>query len=218
MFQGYQVADWGFVVIMSMIHGRLRRTVATLLVFVAMSLAGAACGGGGDDEEADLPSSSALSTTTTTESTTTTLNETDQKIEAAKAGWLAYAEAATRAAAEPVMPHLPEMQAAMTGDFQIEITGNLEEMQARGEAARVPANTQRSMDFLDARLQPDGSVQLTVCEVNDDVVYNIATGAIVNDRVATATVDVTMVLDAGSWKVSAAPYRNLHEGAGTCAG
>jgi hypothetical protein len=199
---------------MSIVRGRPRRIVATLLVFVAISLAVAACGGG-DDDEADPPSTSDP-TTTTTAQPTTTLSETDQKIEAAKAGWLAYAEAVTRATAEPVMPHLPEMQAAMTGDFQIEITGNLEEMQARGQAARVPANTQRSMDFLDAKLQADGSVQLTVCEVNDDVVYEVATGAVVNDRVATATVDVTMVLDAGTWKVSAAPYRNLREGAVAC--
>src|SRR5262245_25350032 len=133
MFQGHQVADWGFVVIMSMIHGRLRRTVATLLVFVAISLAGAACGGG-DDDEADPPSTTAPPTTTTTEPTTTTLSETDQKIEAAKTGFMNYVRAVRIAVTDPVMPQLPDVQEAMTGDFKVETTTALEGLQARGEA------------------------------------------------------------------------------------
>ena len=71
--------------------------------------------------------------TTTTEPTTTTLS--DGKIEAAKAGWLAYVAAASRASAAPVTPRLPEVQAAVTGNFQLEITTNLEVMQAPGEAS-----------------------------------------------------------------------------------
>src|SRR5262245_10793164 len=143
MFQGYQVADWGFVVIMSMIYGRLRRTVATLLVLVAVSLAAAACGGG-DDDEADPPASTAdPTTTTTTEPTTTmTLSETDQKFEAAKAAYVAYAHAYRTAATDPVMPQLPEVQAVMTGLQQSQITANLEGYQARGEATRLPPNSQ----------------------------------------------------------------------------
>ncbi|HZM41898.1 MAG TPA: hypothetical protein VFB94_22435 [Acidimicrobiales bacterium] len=105
----------------------------------------------------------------------------------------------------------------MTGSFQLEVTANLEAMQARGEAIRVPENTQRHMDFIRAVSQPDGSIQLTVCEVNDDVVYTVATGAVVNDRVATAVVDATMVYEAGTWKVAAASHRDVREGAVSCA-
>jgi len=185
---------------MSIVRGRLRRTVVALLVLVVISLAAAACGGGDDD--ADPPSTSDRTTTTPTEPTTTTLSETDQKIEAAKTAYLAFVRAFRAAETPPVNPHHPDVQAMTTGLQQTQITANLEGMQARGEAARLPENSQDHQDFLTASVQPDGSVLLKTCEVNDAIVYNVATGAIVNDRVVTVTVDVTMVEESGAWKVA----------------
>jgi len=175
---------------MSIRSANLLRSVALALLTVA--LAGAsACGGKDGDSDEDRSTPRPTTTTTDPPTTSTTLDEDAQTIEAAKAGWADFSQAIDRATVDPVDPHLPELQAAMTGDFQFEITANLEGMQARGEAARISENTQRSQDFLRAEALPDGSVQLTVCEVNDEVVYEVATGEIVNDRVATATVDVT---------------------------
>jgi hypothetical protein len=200
---------------MSIVHGRPRRTVATLLVFVVVSLGVAACGGG-DDDEADPPSTSDPTTTTTTERTTTTLSETEQKIETAKAAYVAYAHAYRAAATDPVMPQLPEVQAVTTGLQRSQITANLEGLQARGEATRLPDNTQDSQEFLGAEVRPDGSVYLKACVVNDAIVYNVATGAIVNDAVVTATVDVTVVQEDGAWKVADSVITNRSDGAVPC--
>jgi len=216
MFQGYQMADWGFVVIMSMIHGRLRRTVATLLVFVAISLASACGGGGGDDDEADPPSTADPTTTTTTEPTTTTLSETDQKIEAAKTAYLSYIHAVRAAEASPVNPHLPEVQAVMTGVMQTQITANLEGMQARGEAVRLPENSQDQQKFLLASVQADGSVLLTTCEINDAIIYNVATGAIVDGDVVTTSVEITVVEEDGVWKVADSVVTSESDGVIPC--
>ena len=209
------MADWGFVVIMSIVRGRLRRTVAALLVLVVVSLAGEACGGG-DDDEADPPATPDASTTTTTEPTTTTLSEQDQKIESAKAAYLAFTRAVRAAEAAPVNPQLPDVQAVMTGLQRTQITANLEGMQARGEAVRLSENSQDRQEFIAAAVQPDGSVLLKTCEVNDAVVYNVATGAIVNDNVVTATVDVTAVQEGGVWKVADTVITRKWDGAVPC--
>jgi len=101
-----------------------------------------------------------------------------------------------------VTPHLPDVQAVMTGLQQTQITANLEGMQARGEAVRLPENSQDSQEVLTASLQPDGSVLLKACEINDAVVYDVATGAVVDDDVITIEVDVTVVQENGVWKVA----------------
>ncbi|HZM39106.1 MAG TPA: hypothetical protein VFB94_08320 [Acidimicrobiales bacterium] len=193
------MADWGFVVIMSIVPRRRRRTVPGLLVLVVISLT-PACGG--DDDDGTAPDPTPRSTTTTTEPTTTTLSELDQKIEAAKAAYLAFMHAVRAAEAAPVTPHLPDVQAVMTGLQQTQITANLEGMQARGEAVRLPENSQDSQEVLTASLQPDGSVLLKACEINDAVVYDVATGAVVDDDVITIEVDVTVVQENGVWKVA----------------
>jgi len=184
---------------MSIVPRRRRRTVPGLLVLVVISLT-PACGG--DDDDGTAPDPTPRSTTTTTEPTTTTLSELDQKMEAAKAAYLAFMHAVRAAEAAPVTPHLPDVQAVMTGLQQTQITANLEGMQARGEAVRLPENSQDSQEVLTASLQPDGSVLLKACEINDAVVYDVATGAVVDDDVITLKVDVTVVQENGVWKVA----------------
>jgi hypothetical protein len=208
------VADWGFVVIMSIAPQRRRRTVAGLLVLVVISRA-PSCGD--DDSDPAAPQPSSDPTTTTTEPTTTTLDELDQNFEAAKAAYLAYRQAYRRAAAEPVMPHLPEVQTLMTGVQQTQITANLEGMQARGEAARLPENSLEHHEVLSASSEPDGSVRLRACSINDAVVYDVASGAVLDDRVTTSILDVTMVQEGGAWKVADSIITDKQDGAAPCA-
>jgi hypothetical protein len=209
------VADWGFVVIMSIVPRRRRRTVAGLLVLVVISLT-AACGVNDNDPAA--PDPTPHPTTTTTEPSTTTLSESDQKIEAAKAAWSAYLDAIDVAAADPVTPDLPDVQALMTGDFQIATTASLEDLQAKGQAVRQPQAPRHPSTFMEAELQADGSVHLRSCEVDASILYVVATGDVLNDAVATYVVDVSMVNEAGVWKVASASYGNRQPGATSCAG
>jgi hypothetical protein len=217
-FGYYQVADWGFVVIMSIRSTERRRTVVARALAVVVALAIISACGGGDDAGDDASTPRPTTTTTEPTTTSTTLDETTQKIEAAKAAYLAYRQAYRTAAAEPVMPHLPEIQALMTGLQQTQITANLEGMQARGEAARLPDNTQEHHEILTASMQPDGSVRLKACSINDAVVYNVATGAIVDDRVTTSILDVTVVQEGDAWKVAGSVITDKQDGQAPCTG
>jgi hypothetical protein len=193
-----------------MLGGAVKRVWIAALAGVVM-VGGVACGGD-DDEESMEPTASS-----TTEAPTTTLNEETRKEEAAKAAYLAYWDAYMQATAEPVDPQLPAMQDLMTGDHQRVVTRNLENRQARGEAARRPAGSQAIHEIQSAELQPDGSVKITECEVDDAVVYVVATGAVINDALVTKLAIADMVENDGSWRVAHSEVVERWQGLVECA-
>jgi len=172
---------------------------------------GAACGGDDDEESTSSTASS------TTAAPTTTLDAETRKEEGAKAAYIAYWDAYMEATAEPVDPQLPAMQALMTGDHQRVVTRNLEDRQARGEAVRHPAGSQATHEIRSAELQPDGSVKITECEVDDAVVYVVATGAVIDDEVATKLATADMVEIDGSWRVAHSEVIQRWRGVTECA-
>lgn len=160
-------------------------------------LAATTCGGADGDE-----GSTGTTAASTTSAPTTTLDEERQKEEAAKKAFLDYYEAFFMAAAEPVNPQLPELQRLMTGDQQRIVTRNLEDMRANGQATRLRPNSQRRHDPRVVELRADGSVEVISCEIDDSVVYQVDSGAIVNDDVVTNVISATLVEDRGRWKVA----------------
>jgi hypothetical protein len=104
----------------------------------------------------------------------------------------------------------------MTGVMQTQITANLEGMQARGEAVRLPENSQDHQEFLLASVQADGSVLLTTCEVNDAIIYNVATGGIIDGDVVTTSVEITVVEENGVWKVADSVVTSEDDGVIPC--
>jgi hypothetical protein len=192
-----------------MLGDAVRRVwIAALVAMVVV--AGGGCGG--DDGE-ESTSSTASSTTS---APTTTLDEATRKEEAAEAAYLAYWEAYMQATAEPVDPQLPAMQQLMTGDHQRVVTRDLENRQARGEATRLPTNSRLRHEILSAELRADGSVHITECEVNDAIVYNVASGAVINDDVVTKLATAKMVDEGGSWKVADSTVVRRWPGAVSC--
>ncbi|MGH9191987.1 MAG: hypothetical protein ACRDZ0_05890 [Acidimicrobiales bacterium] len=178
-----------------MLGSAVRRAwIAALAGAVA---AAGACGGDDSDGE-----STNTTTASSTSAPTTTLDEETQKEEAATKAFLDYYEAFFTAAAEPVDPHLPELQRLMTGDQQRIVTRNLEDMRARGHATRLPQGSKRRHDPRVVEAQTDGSVDVTSCEVDDSVVYQVDTGAVVNDDVVTNVISATLVEERGQWKVT----------------
>ena len=67
------------------------------------------------------------------------------------------------------------------------VTRNLEKIAGqRRQAVTTPGSTsQVGQDLRSAELQADGSVEITDCEVDDAIVYEVATGVVVNDDVVT---------------------------------
>jgi hypothetical protein len=191
--------------------GGSARTLRIAALVGAVVVAGACGGDDGDDGSVDTTAA------TTTSAPPTTLDDETQKEEAAKAAYLAYWAAYMKATAEPVDPQLPAMQRLMTGDHQRVVTRDLEDRQARGEAARLPTNSHLRHEVLSAELQPNGSVYIKECEVNDVIIYDVASSAVINDDVVTKLATATMVYEGGSWKIADSTVIMRWPGAVECA-
>jgi hypothetical protein len=178
-----------------MLGGVVKRVWIAVLAGVVM-VGGVACGGDDDEESTGSAASS------TTAAPTTTLDEETRKEAAAEEAFLAYYEAFFAAAAEPVKPQLPELQRLMTGDQRRIVTRNLEDMRARGHATRLPPDSHRRQDPRVITLRGDGSVEVTSCEVDDSIVYEVNTGAVINDDVVTNVISATLVDEQGHWKIT----------------
>lgn len=59
--------------------------------------------------------------------------------------------------------------------------------------------------------------ELQDCFVNDGIVYRVATGEVIDERTATRSVSVVMVLDEGAWKLQRATVIQEWEGIAGCA-
>jgi hypothetical protein len=176
-------------------------------------LAAGACGGDDGDEE-----STNTTTASSTSAPTTTLDEETQKEEAAKAAFLAYHGAALEAASDPVAPRLPKLQNLMTDDQQQIVTRNLEDLQASGRAVRAGVESLSSHDVRSADLQRGGWVLIVDCEVDDAVVYEVETGNVIDDDIATRLVEARMVHEAGTWKLALSSITREWDGASECSG
>ena len=173
---------------------------------------GGGCGGDDDEESTGSTASS------TTAAPTTTLDEETRKEEAATRTLLDYYDAYQQATAEPVNPQHAKLQALVTGEHRLVVTRNLEERQANGEAVRLPASTQSRHDIRSAKLQPDGSVEIVDCQVDDSIVYEVETGEVVDDDVVTKLVIGSMWFEGGSWKLAFSEISEAWPGVGACDG
>ena len=185
-------------------------------VACALMLAVAACGGddgGGDGEEA-----TDSTTPSTTSAPTTTLDEETRKEEAARAAYLAFYEAYRAATADPVDPLDPTLQALITGDHKLAVTRNLEDRQAKGQAVRLPPGSRSRHDIRSAELQPDGSVEIIDCEIDDAIVYEVDGNAVVDDEVVTNLVTGTVTHESGEWKVAYTEVLDSWPGVTECDG
>ena len=189
--------------------GRTLRIAA----LVGVVLVAGACG----DDDSDEGTADTTAATTTS-APTTTLDEETQKEDAATEALLDYYDAYQEATADPVDPHDADLQALVTGKHKLVVTRNLQERQAKGEAVRLPANTQTSHDIRSAELQPDGTVEIVDCQVDDSIVYDVATGDVVDDDVITKLVIGSMAQEGGAWKVAFTEISDAWPGAGACDG
>jgi hypothetical protein len=192
-----------------MLGGAVNRMWIAALVGVVV-VGGVACGGDDDEESTGSTASS------TTAATTTTLDEETRKEEAAKTAYLAYWDAFERASVQPVDPTSGDLLARMTGNQARLVVRNLEEMQASSQAARRPANSQSRHQVSATELQADGSVRIMDCQVDDAVVYNTTSGAVINDAVVTNLISATMVQEGSEWKVALAERTKKWPGVVEC--
>lgn len=196
---------------------RVWRSVGVAMVVAWMALVAAGCGGASGGEGSSAATTEEPSATEPP-TTTTTLDAQAQALADAEAAYLAYEEASNVAAADPVNPQLPELQALITGDHRIHSNSELGGFLADGEAVRFAEPSRYSVDVMSATTQSDGTILLLVCRVDDRVTYEVATGEAIDDDVVTKTIEVVMVNEGGAWKVSRSSKVADVQGVATCTG
>ncbi len=87
-----------------------------------------------------------------------------------------------------------------------------------GQAARKPEPSIESTTLLDLRFEDDGTATILECTVDDGIVFEIESGRIINDKVATLQRRAVLRLVGGTWKVTDLVNQGEAEGVTACAG
>ncbi len=156
-------------------------------------------------------------TTTTTRPTTTTTTEPEQTAEEeAVERYLAFWDARFEANTEPVNPDDPALrQYADEGQLAQAV---LETTQRRDQGLALRAADDPVAEHRVKVVRVDGkTATLQDCVTDDDVVYRVATGEVVNDRVGTRNVEATMRRIDGVWKLVHTRVMQTWEGVAGCA-
>lgn len=165
-----------------------------------------ACSGDGDDESDALP-------TETTSSTSTTVAE-DEQAAAALSVWEEYLVVSQewRDPPDPAHPRIVEfVAAAAVEDFREGVAVELARDTARRPAATGLPQHETTVSESDAT-----RVVLRDCFVDDFVAYNFRTGEVIDDGVATRTLEVELVPEAGTWKIEEIREVSKTEGRAEC--
>lgn len=165
-----------------------------------------------DDGEA-LPG-----TTTTTRAETTTTTSTPQRpveeeiVERYEAFW----DARFRANQPPPNPDHSDLREYATGRQLEQVIGETTSNLEARLAIRRPSDGQRR-SRVEVRSVENDTATLQECAVDDGVIYQYETGAVVNDAVETHNVEAMMRRVDGKWKVEGVRLLQRWEGVAGCA-
>lgn len=190
----------------SLPQGRIRIWSATGAVLLAMAATGCSDNGG------------ALSGTTTTalpRSTTTTAAERTVEEEVTDQ-YLAFWEARREANSEPVNPDHPGLREHAADDQLEQVVLETSQRRDQGLAIR-PADDAVSEHRVKVVAVDGDTATVQDCMTDDDVVYRVATGEVVNDDVATRNIEATMRQIEGVWKLVHTRVVQTWEGVVGCA-
>ncbi len=211
-----------------------------LLILIA-SVALAACSSGSNDES--VPSSSATPSVESDSSTTPTTAPTTAPTTSAPASTEVEEAPTTEPVTEPEAPVEEVLADQIRGYFDARTAANaapapnpddprLAEFAVGEELAAVVASTQGRLDAGEAIRPGDAGLadirvgfvdagasgaSAAACAVDDGVIYELATDAVVNDDVVTHTYQIDLELHDGVWKVSRIVRVQQWEGVAGCA-
>lgn len=168
--------------------------------------------------ESSRPTSTTTSLASTTTSTATgspTTSGADPKAEVTTA-YLAFWEARFKANEDPVNPDDPALRQYATGSQLENVLAETSKRRADGLAFRkaIPSAARRDVTVVEV----NGEVAtVQECSVNDGVVYRVSNGEVVDGDVVTHSVDASLRLIDGQWKVESTRLIQKWEGIGGCA-
>ena len=193
------------------------------LVF-AVVVAGLMLAGCGDDRNDEIvappPSSSEQQAATTEtapgEATTSSNGQEPTVEEEVIARYQAFWEARFEANRAPVNPDHPGLQEYATGAQLDQVLEETRQNLESGTAFDHPEEPIARRVVRVVEINGNEAV-LQDCAVNDDIVYRVATGDVLDDDVVTHNVEATMRRVGGVWKLEAARLVQQWEGVAGCA-
>jgi hypothetical protein len=184
-----------------------RRLVGGSLAFILISLVAGACSSGHEtaaESRSTTSGAAGVSGTPTTDDGAADRSEIEAAYRRASEAYLAAS-----AASDPDLPALAETHAdPMLAQRRDVLTAR----RLDGRAARMPDPSQYRIEIERFEVVDSTSARLTACVVDDAIVYEVATGNVVNDDVTTARHEAVMRLIDGTWKL--VERRELEDWAG----
>lgn len=187
----------------------MRRRIAVVALIGVLVLT--ACGS--SDDDGAIPRGT---TTSTVRRTTTTAAQATDDEQTITARYEAFWDARFKANQEPVDPDAPALREYATGEQLDHVIAETAQNRTLGLAFRRPEKSvyRRRVRVLSVR---GDSAHLYDCVTNDGIVYRVATGEIIDSSVGTNSLDVTMRLVDGGWKLESAKLLQKWDGVGGCA-
>lgn len=180
---------------------------------LALAIAVAACGGDDDDV---VPDGTTTTTAAQTSSPSTSTSQVVDDEAAVSERYLAYWEARFAANEEGAPPSDEQLRELATGEQLESVLAEISRNREEGIAFRRPGSS-----VADRRLTIvaiDGDVaRLQDCAVTDGIVYRVATGEVIDESVATHSIEATMRRVDGVWRLEAARLLQEWDGVAGCA-
>ncbi len=200
--------------------------VGPLDLLVAALISGFLLAGCGGSPQTISPPDSARETPDTSRPTTgtsalgTSTTEPTSKWTSEQQGVIdAYGRAMSafdQATADPPNPDSPALLATTIDPVLAEVRNLASSWKGFGQALRYPANSAHRIDALSVEVVGN-TATIETCNVDDGVLYEPATGKVLNDKVTTAHDKATMTLVDGSWKLATRAQLEKWEGVAGCA-
>ena len=117
---------------------------------------------------------------------------------------------------DPVEPDLPTIATTRVPATAASLSEWLSDLTRRGWSARPSAENLEDRHVLAVELVSPTESRLDVCAISDAVIFETASGDIVNDLVVTTRDAVTMRLDGDAWLLQSSETLQTFEGIGSC--
>lgn len=187
---------------------------------------GRRCRNASRDDDAIPDSSSTSSSTSSTSTSTSQTSEPDgtsstttapDDVEAlVTARYLEFWDARFEANTEPVDPDSARLRDLATGDQLTNVVAETQQRKDSGLALRTAEDAVKERRVRLVDVQGD-TATIQDCATNDDVVYRVATGEVLDDSVVTRNISAEMRLVDGRWRLAAAQELQKWEGVAGCA-
>lgn len=125
-------------------------------------------------------------------------------------------DAFNHALADPPNPDDPLLAQTMVDPMLGQTVKLAGEWRGFGQAAKAPPDSISRITLISAEVNGDQAT-IEACSVDDGIIYEPATGRVLNDKVTTARDQATLTQVDGTWKLESREQLEKWEGVAGCA-